>query len=161
MSEPVVLRKAETIRRAVERAREEYRAASDFRTDYTRQDAALLNLLRSCEAAIDLAQHLLAERRAAPQDKAADAFEELYRRELIAEDLQAGLRAMVGFRNIAVHDYRKLNLDVVEAIIRGGTDDLLRFAALALKLERDDRTGGRRPPCTGRSASLAAVRAFI
>jgi len=35
---------------------------------------------------------------------------------------------MVGFRNIAVHQYQKLDLDIVESVIGAGLDDLLVFA---------------------------------
>ena len=35
---------------------------------------------------------------------------------------------MVGFRNLAVHQYRELDLDIVESVIRKNLDDLLEFA---------------------------------
>jgi uncharacterized protein YutE (UPF0331/DUF86 family) len=39
---------------------------------------------------------------------------------------------MVGFRNVAVHDYQALNLDIVREIIRSHADDLAAFATWAL-----------------------------
>jgi uncharacterized protein YutE (UPF0331/DUF86 family) len=60
----VVINKIQNIQRSVRRAREEYQANRDgFASDYTRQDAALLNLLRACEAAIDLANHVIRVRK--------------------------------------------------------------------------------------------------
>jgi uncharacterized protein with HEPN domain len=35
---------------------------------------------------------------------------------------------MVGFRNLAVHQYRELDLSIVEAVIRENLDDMLSFA---------------------------------
>jgi len=35
---------------------------------------------------------------------------------------------MVGFRNIAVHQYQDLDLDIAESVIRDGLEDLLVFA---------------------------------
>jgi uncharacterized protein YutE (UPF0331/DUF86 family) len=35
---------------------------------------------------------------------------------------------MIGFRNLAVHQYRELDLDIFEAVIRKNLDDLLAFA---------------------------------
>ncbi|MFU8888752.1 MAG: HepT-like ribonuclease domain-containing protein [Trueperaceae bacterium] len=35
---------------------------------------------------------------------------------------------MVGFSNVAVHDYRRLDLAVVDAIVARHLDDLLAFA---------------------------------
>jgi uncharacterized protein YutE (UPF0331/DUF86 family) len=42
------------------------------------------------------------------------------------------LRRMVGFRNVAVHDYQALNLDIAREIIRSHLDDLLAFAGWAV-----------------------------
>jgi uncharacterized protein YutE (UPF0331/DUF86 family) len=38
------------------------------------------------------------------------------------------MQNIVGFRNIAVHQYKDLDLDVVEDVIRNRLDDLLHFA---------------------------------
>ena len=52
----VALNKIQSIQRCVQRAREEYAADPDsFDTNFTRQDAAVLNVLRACEQSIDLA----------------------------------------------------------------------------------------------------------
>ncbi len=49
--------KAAVIARCVERARGEFAlAGASFRANFTQQDAAVLNILRSCEAAVDLAK---------------------------------------------------------------------------------------------------------
>lgn len=59
MADDVLLNKAATIERCVARAREEYaRDPATFARDYTRQDAAILNIQRACEAALDMGQHL-------------------------------------------------------------------------------------------------------
>jgi uncharacterized protein YutE (UPF0331/DUF86 family) len=42
------------------------------------------------------------------------------------------LRCTVGFRNIAVHDYQPLNLDIVREIIRSPLDDLRGFGEWAV-----------------------------
>ena len=58
----IVINKIQNIQRCVRRAREEYQADRDgFAANYTRQDAALLNVLRACETAIDLAKALHAD----------------------------------------------------------------------------------------------------
>ncbi len=41
---------------------------------------------------------------------------------------------MVGFRNVAVHDYRRLDLAIVESIVTQRLDDFLDFASAALRL---------------------------
>ncbi|WP_250458591.1 type VII toxin-antitoxin system HepT family RNase toxin [Microbulbifer litoralis] len=48
------------IERCVQRVREEYDKNPDtFAEDHTRQDAAILNIQRACEAALDMRQHLI------------------------------------------------------------------------------------------------------
>jgi hypothetical protein len=51
MADDVLLKKAANVERSVGRAREEYAAAgAGFATDFTRQDAAVMNIQRACEA---------------------------------------------------------------------------------------------------------------
>lgn len=125
----VAARKIATIVRCVERAREEYaKAGSTFRTDYTRQDAALLNVTRACEAAIDLSNALVRERRLGIPAEARQSFALLEQARLIPSDLSLRLQRMIGFRNVAVHQYQDLDLGIAETVIREGLEDLLVFA---------------------------------
>lgn len=60
MADDVILSKAAVIERCVARALEEYHADSQtFSTNFTRQDAAILNVQRACQAALDLGQHIV------------------------------------------------------------------------------------------------------
>ena len=53
MADDVLLKKAAIVERSVGRAREEYAAAgAGFATDFTRQDAAVMNIQRACEAVV-------------------------------------------------------------------------------------------------------------
>ena len=52
---------------------------------------------------------------------------------LIPGDLADRMERMAGFRNVAVHDYRKLDLALVEDVICNRLDDLLGFSRTALK----------------------------
>lgn len=55
----VLLNKLSTIARCLKRIREVYTEAGDnFANDYTRQDSVILNLQRTCEASIDIANYL-------------------------------------------------------------------------------------------------------
>lgn len=133
MADDVLLNKAASIERAVRRVREEY--ANDDRNitgNQTRQDAMVLNLQRACESCIDAAMHIVrVERLGIPQDT-REAFTLLETAGLLDSALADRLRRMVGFRNVAVHDYQKLNLDILRHIVREGVEDLLAFAALLL-----------------------------
>ena len=52
--------------------------------------------------------------------------------QLISKDLAQSMKSMVGFRNIAVHEYQELDLAKVRAIIELRLDDLRAFAKAVL-----------------------------
>ncbi|MDD5296464.1 MAG: DUF86 domain-containing protein [Rhodocyclaceae bacterium] len=135
MADDVLLNKAATIERCVKRAREEYtRDPASFAVDLTRQDAAILNIQRACEAALDMGQHLIRRERLGIPQGARDVFALLARGDWIDAGLAAALKRMVGFRNIAIHDYQSLQLPITVAIIQGHLDDFLHYSqALLLK----------------------------
>jgi uncharacterized protein YutE (UPF0331/DUF86 family) len=134
MTDAVLVRKAQTIERCVARARQEYAVAgSGFNTDFTRQDAAILNIQRACEASLDMAQRVISVQGWGMSDSAKGLFAMLQQRGVIDAELSLSLAHMVGFRNIAVHDYEVLNIAIVERIICNQLDDVLRFSQSMLK----------------------------
>jgi uncharacterized protein YutE (UPF0331/DUF86 family) len=105
MADDVLINKAATIERCVRRAREEFDAdPATFATDFTRQDAAILNIQRACEAALDMGQHLVRREKLGVPQSARDVFDLLAQGGWMAPDLAPALKRMVGFRNVAVHD---------------------------------------------------------
>ena len=67
-----------------------------------------------------------------PQDS-RDAFELLANAGKLEPALAASLKGMVGFRNVAVHDYTRLDLAIVQSIIERRLGDLQRFASETLR----------------------------
>lgn len=133
MVDDVLLNKVATIERCVGRAREEYAAAgAGFGTDYTRQDAAVLNIQRACEAALDVGHHLIRRERLGVPQSARDVFTLLAQAEWLETELAEKLKRMVGFRNLAVHDYQSLLLPITINIITLHLDDFLQFATALL-----------------------------
>lgn len=61
MIDDIDLNKAAIIRRCLQRISEEYRDDPGRLDDFTIQDSIVLNILRACEAAIDLAMHRVAQ----------------------------------------------------------------------------------------------------
>lgn len=129
MIEEVVAQKVTSAQRCVARARGLLaEAGPNFRTDYTRQDAAVLNAIRACDTAIDLANMLIRRKRLGIPSESKESFSILKREKLIEPALADRLGKMVGFRNIAVHQYHELDLAIVESVIGKDLDDLLAFA---------------------------------
>ena len=130
----ILINKAATIERCVARALEEYRHdPNNFATDFTRQDAAILNVHRACEAALDMGQHLIRREHLGVPQSARDVFTLLAQGSWIDETLADSLKRMVGFRNIAVHEYQALQLPITINIITKHLDDFLRYSEIILK----------------------------
>lgn len=133
-TDDVLISKAATIERCVKRAREEYdREPSTFASDYTRQDAAILNIQRACEAALDMGQHLIRRERLGVPQSSRDVFSLLAQAGRIDNNLADALKRMVGFRNIAVHQYQQLQLPITVAIITRHLPEFLQFSETLLK----------------------------
>jgi uncharacterized protein YutE (UPF0331/DUF86 family) len=134
MVDEVLVNKAAMIERCVKRAREEYFSdPSTFATNFSRQDAAILNIQRACEAALDMGQHLVRRDRLGLPQSARDVFALLARAGRIQPALAEGLQRMVGFRNIAVHDYQSLQLPITVAIIEQHLDEFLQYSKTLLQ----------------------------
>jgi uncharacterized protein YutE (UPF0331/DUF86 family) len=134
MADDVLLHKAAAIERAVGRVRQEH--AGDDRNlleNQTRQDAIILNLQRACETSIDAAMHLVRVRRLGIPQETREAFDLLLPAGLIDPVLADRMKKMVGFRNVAIHGYQKLNLDIVRRIVVEHLDDFLTFSRLLLR----------------------------
>ena len=127
MVNDVILNKIETIERCINRIKTVYDNNPDNLKDYTKQDSIMLNIQRVCEAAIDLAMHIISVKKLGIPQNSRDAFEVLSSNSIIDENLSKNLKAMVGFRNIVVHDYQSINLNIVETIINNHLDDFYNY----------------------------------
>jgi uncharacterized protein YutE (UPF0331/DUF86 family) len=133
LPDDVLINKAATIERCVNRAREEYdKDPATFATDFTRQDAAILNIQRACEAALDMGQHLIRKHKLGVPQSSRDVFTLLANAGSIPVALADNLKKMVGFRNIAVHEYQHLQQTIIEMVILNRLTDFQLFCAILL-----------------------------
>lgn len=135
VADDIILNKAEIIEKCLERIRSEYAGNShNLRDNITKQDAIILNLERACQAAIDMGMRVVRKRKLGIPKESRDVFSLLEEANLISREVKQKMFAMVGFRNIAVHNYQGLNLDIVETIIKNHLGDFLGFSKVCLKL---------------------------
>lgn len=134
MQNNVILNKIQVIERCIKRIKEVYADNPENLKDYTKQDSIILNIQRACEATIDLAMHVVSEKGLGIPQTSREAFQLLEEEGIIAEPLATRLKGMVGFRNIAIHDYQAINLDIVKNIIDHHLQDFTKFAEIVLKL---------------------------
>jgi uncharacterized protein YutE (UPF0331/DUF86 family) len=127
----LVLAKVETLERSLGRIESARTRVGLDALD--RQDIIVLNLQRGVQAMLDLAAHVVAREGLGIPDELAASFELLKRAGILEADLAERMRRMTGFRNVAVHEYRKLDPTVVEAIVRDRLGDLRAFAKVVLE----------------------------
>jgi len=70
---------------------------------------------------MDIADHVVADQRLRVPDTGAATFEVLGEVEVLPHDLAAALARMVGFRNILVHDYARLDPAIVIRVLTAGS----------------------------------------
>ena len=131
----ILLNKKIGIERSVKQIREYYALNPDvlFEQDYLKQDAIAINLQRLCEACIDIANHWIRRKKLGLPQDSADAFALLHRAGALSEDMSRALKGMVGFRNVLIHEYKKLDLAIMRDVIEHHLHEPLDFANLALQ----------------------------
>lgn len=123
-----VINKLATIKRYLSRIDEEFTNEAEFKQNYTKQDSVVLNLQRLCEASIDIANITIKNNKLGIPQSARNSFELLNQGQIISQDIMVKMQKMVGLRNIAVHDYQALNIDIVIAVIKHHLDDFKDFS---------------------------------
>lgn len=135
-NEAVIINKYESIQKCIKRIQEEYEDNIENLYDYRRLDPIVLNLQRACEAAIDIAMYIVSNRKLGIPQTKKEAFIKLEESKLISKQVSDNMQKMIGFRNIAVHDYKQIDEEVLADVIKNHLNDLTDFAKEILNLER-------------------------
>lgn len=135
-NEAVILNKYEIVERCINRINEEYENNSENLEDYRRLDCIVLNLQRACEATIDIAMYIVLTRKLGIPQTKKEAFKKLEENNIISKDMSKNMQNMTGFRNIAIHDYKEINEEILKEVIEKHLNDLLEFARQMLNLKR-------------------------
>ena len=92
--------------------------------------AAKYRLVVVIEAAIDVADHLIASEGWRPSSSFADSFRSLHEAGMLDAELSASMEQAAGFKNLLVHQYADVDDARVVEILRTRLDDLDRFVAV-------------------------------
>lgn len=140
-TDDVILSKCAIVQRCIRRIHDEYIADPSL-TSFTHMDAMILNIERACQAVIDSAMHLVAQKKLGVPKNSGDAFILLYQTKIIDQKLAQQLKAMTGFRNIAVHQYQELERDILHHIAKEGWKDWVAFCdCLGVDIEAEGVVG--------------------
>ena len=87
-------------------------------------------LQMATEACLDIANHIISyEGFREPEDN-KDVFKVLSENDIIAEDLRNKLIKMAKFRNVIVHDYLKVDSEIVYAVLTKHCRDIAMYASV-------------------------------
>ena len=101
--------------------------------DIDRQDIFVLNLQRAIKACLDLASHVVASESLGLPETMRDNFTLLNRGGVIDQKTASNMEKMTGFRNIAIHDYKAIDLDILKSILSKDLKDLEEFYSAVLR----------------------------
>jgi uncharacterized protein YutE (UPF0331/DUF86 family) len=124
----VLLNKAAIIERCIRRVRAEH-LANPTLDNFTHLDALTLNVERACQASIDMAMHLVVRHRLGIPQSSGEAFTLLERAGHLPAPIARSMRAMTGFRNVAVHQYEELDAEVLRWVVSQGPVDWMAYCA--------------------------------
>jgi len=128
MTSDVLLAKLGSIQRCLQRIHTVTHGEASSVRNIDTQEIVVLNLQRAIQSALDLAAHLISARGWGLPDSLKQHFTILEQQRVLDADLAARMRAMTGFRNIAVHEYQSLDPAILEQIVALHLGDLEAFA---------------------------------
>jgi uncharacterized protein YutE (UPF0331/DUF86 family) len=125
----IVLNKKESVERCISQIRTYYALPSDveFEEDYMKQDAISINLQRACEQCIDLANLTIKTLKLGLPKESRESFRLLATARIIPHEIAERLEGMVGFRNVLVHEYQRMDIGLMIKVIEQHLDDLVEF----------------------------------
>ena len=105
-----------------------------LQSDFDTQDIICLNIQRAVQISVDIAAHILAEQLHEQTPTMAETFLALSRHGLLDSQLASSLAKAVGFRNIAVHEYNTLDMNILYSIITKEIGCFYEFSDTVLRI---------------------------
>ncbi len=97
-------------------------------SDLDLQDIIALNITRAVQLCVDISAHIVAESEQRVPDTMSGMFDVLAENGVISTELSTSMKNAVGFRNIAVHSYQKIDWTIVYGICKERFQDFQEFA---------------------------------
>lgn len=124
----VIIAKIDNIQRSLNRLKEKQGVTIEsFFNDRDIQDIALLNLQVAIQGCIDIASHIISDNNWDVPGSLGGLFDTLYEKKVITCNTKEIMRSMVGFRNLIVHEYIRLDMNKVYTVFNSQLDDFSEF----------------------------------
>ncbi len=105
----------------------------DFKTDFMISGAAERYLQVSIECVIDIGNEIISLLQLRRPERYRDIPSILAEAGIIPEDFENLMASMIGFRNLLVHDYASINLDLVYEFLQTKISDFEIFSRYIAK----------------------------
>lgn len=128
----VILEKVNSIQNCLQRIHNVTEHDRSDLEDLNVQDVVVLNLQRAVQLTIDLAAHVVSQKKLGLPQNLKDTFRILYQNKIIDQTLSKKMESMVGFRNVAVHDYQAIDPNILRSIVKSHLGDLEEFCRVIL-----------------------------
>lgn len=129
----VALAKVSSIQRCLKRIEQVTSMDPETLDDLDTREIFILNLQRAVQSSIDLAAHIIADEGLGIPSELREHFDLLEQAGVISGDQLKKLRKMVGFRNIAVHEYQAINTEILKSILENNLKDIEDFYTTVLQ----------------------------
>ena len=134
MTRAVIAQKIESLRNCVERIESKKPfSAADLETNFDLQDIISVNIERAVQSCVDIAAHLLAEKKGPTPNTMAETFALLAQEGVISKQTAEALAKSVGLRNILVQEYSKTDWKIVASVANSHLDTFRDFAREILR----------------------------
>ena len=128
VSQSVIRRKISQIEEHIRRIRSiPPKSLEEFRKDTINQDVFLFNITQAVQNCIDIATHIVSDEGWGMPGTQRESFEILREKGVISDELFDRLVVMAGFRNRIIHEYEKINIDIVFNVWQKELADIERF----------------------------------
>ena len=121
----LILAKAGSVRSHLNRVFEKRNIEEhDFLRDVDRQESILFNVQMAIQNCIDIAAHIISEQGLGVPGSTTEMFYVLEKNSYLDGDMTRKMAKAIGFRNLIVHEYGKLELEQVYHIAHNDINDL-------------------------------------
>ncbi|MBU0500268.1 MAG: DUF86 domain-containing protein [Gammaproteobacteria bacterium] len=129
MDRPLIEQKLESLRRCIRRIQQKCpETPAALAADADAQDILSLNLTRSVQLSVDIGAHIIAALESPPPNTMGQTFDALAEAGVLPQELAQRLKKAVGFRNIAIHSYEKIDWYIAHVISSQNLGDFADFA---------------------------------
>lgn len=105
----------------------------EFLGDQDRQESVLFNLQMAIQSCVDIAAHVISDEDLGVAGSTNEMFYMLEENGYLTRELTEKMVVAVGFRNLVVHEYGKIDLTKIYQIANQGIGDLEEYLRAVMK----------------------------